>query len=125
MLTTPISPELSAMRTSLLAGLSIVAKYNANRQQRKVRLFEQGLRYIIDKDAENGVRQEAMIAGISVGDIDDESWTQKSRAVDFFDVKGDVEALLAVTADADAYNFARSNESSYTQVRVLTSLRTA
>lgn len=110
MLTTPISPELSAMRTSLLAGLSIVAKYNANRQQRKVRLFEQGLRYIIDKDAENGVRQEAMIAGISVGDIDDESWTQKSRAVDFFDVKGDVEVLLAVTADADAYNFARSNE---------------
>ena len=110
MLTTPISPELSAMRTSLLAGLSIVAKYNANRQQRKVRLFEQGLRYIIDKDAENGVRQEAMIAGISVGDIDDESWTQKSRAVDFFDVKGDVEALLAVTADADAYTFARSNE---------------
>ena len=79
MLTTPISPELSAMRTSLLAGLSIVAKYNANRQQRKVRLFEQGLRYIIDKDAENGVRQEAMIAGISVGDIDDESWTQRAE----------------------------------------------
>ena len=73
MLNTPISPELSAMRTSLLAGLSIVAKYNANRQQRSVRLFEQGLRYIIDEKAENGVSQVHMVAGISVGDIWDES----------------------------------------------------
>ena len=110
MLTTPISPELSAMRTSLLAGLSIVAKYNANRQQRKVRLFEQGLRYIIDEKAENGVRQEAMVAAISVGDIDDESWTQKSRPVDFFDLKGDLEALFKVTANQGAYEFVRSNE---------------
>ncbi|MGN1280748.1 MAG: phenylalanine--tRNA ligase subunit beta [Succinivibrio sp.] len=110
MLNTPISPELSAMRTSLLAGLSIVAKYNANRQQRRVRLFEQGLRYIIDDKAENGVSQESMIAGISVGDVADENWTHKSRAVDFFDVKGDVEALLSVTANSDAYTFERSSE---------------
>ena len=92
MLNTPISPELSAMRTSLLAGLSIVAKYNANRQQRSVRLFEQGLRYIIDEKAENGVSQVPMVAGISVGDICDESWTAKTRSVDFFDIKADVES---------------------------------
>ncbi|MGN0894237.1 MAG: phenylalanine--tRNA ligase subunit beta [Succinivibrio sp.] len=110
LLNTPISPELSAMRTSLLAGLSIVAKYNANRQQKKVRLFEQGLRYIIDESAENGVRQESMIAGISVGDVADESWTQKSRAVDFFDIKGDVESLLAITANTEAYTFERSKK---------------
>lgn len=110
MLTTPISPELSAMRTSLLAGLSIVAKYNANRQQRKVRLFEQGLRYIVDASAENGVSQEAMIAAISVGDIEDEHWTEKTRPVDFFDMKGDVEALLNVTVDASAFSFVRSQE---------------
>src|SRR5574344_105260 len=110
MLTTPISPELSAMRTSLLAGLSIVAKYNANRQQRKVRLFEQGLRYIIDEKAENGVAQVAMVAGISVGEIEDETWTQKSRAVDFFDVKGDVEALLNVTVNKDEFSLVRTTE---------------
>ncbi|NLK85365.1 MAG: phenylalanine--tRNA ligase subunit beta [Aeromonadales bacterium] len=110
MLNTPISPELSAMRTTLLAGLSIVAKYNANRQQRKVRLFEQGLRYIIDEKAENGVAQVAMVAGISVGDIEDEAWTQKSRAVDFFDVKGDVEALLNVTVNKDEFSFVRTTE---------------
>jgi phenylalanyl-tRNA synthetase beta chain len=112
MLNTPISPELSAMRTSLLAGLSIVAKYNVNRQQRKVRLFEQGLRYIIDEKAENGVRQEAMIAGISVGDIHDESWHEKSRSVDFFDVKGDVENLLALNVDTKDITFVRTTEKS-------------
>ena len=110
MLNTPISPELSAMRTSLLAGLSIVAKYNVNRQQRKVRLFEQGLRYIIDEMAENGVRQEAMIAGISVGDIHDETWHEKSRSVDFFDVKGDVENLLALNVDTKDITFVRTTE---------------
>lgn len=110
MLNTPISPELSAMRTSLLAGLSIVAKYNVNRQQRKVRLFEQGLRYIIDEKAENGVSQVAMVAGICVGDVDDESWTQKSRGVDFFDMKGDVETLLNVTNRLDSFSFVRSSE---------------
>ena len=110
MLNTPISPELSAMRTSLLAGLSIVAKYNANRQQRSVRLFEQGLRYIIDEKAENGVSQVPMVAGISVGDICDESWTAKTRSVDFFDIKADVEALLNVTVNKDAFSVQRTTE---------------
>ncbi len=110
MLNTPISPELSAMRTSLLAGLSVVAKYNVNRQHRKVRLFEQGLRYIIDEKAENGVRQEAMIAGISVGDICDENWHEKSRPVDFFDVKGDVENLIALNVNTSGFSFVRTTE---------------
>lgn len=104
-LSTPISVEMSAMRTTLLAGLSIVAKYNANRQQKRVRLFELGLSYIQDKDAENGVRQEPMIAGIALGDAEAESWTQKSRHVDFFDIKGDVEAMLALTARPNAYEW--------------------
>ncbi|MGN0915101.1 MAG: phenylalanine--tRNA ligase subunit beta [Succinivibrio sp.] len=112
MLNTPISPEMSAMRTTLAAGLSIIAKYNLNRQQRKVRLFEQGLRYIIDENAENGVRQDAVIAGISAGDIADESWTEKSRSVDFFDIKGDVETLLSVTADPKAFSFVKGTEKS-------------
>ncbi len=110
MLNTPISPELSAMRTSLLAGLAIVAKYNVNRQQRKVRLFEQGLRYIIDEKAENGVRQEPMIAAISVGDIADENWHDKTRSVDFFDVKGDVENLLSISVNTKGFSFVRTTE---------------
>lgn len=104
-LSTPISVEMSAMRTTLLAGLSLVAKYNVNRQQKRVRLFELGLSYIQDEQAENGVRQEPMIAGIAIGDVEAENWTQKSRHVDFFDIKGDVESLLALTARAQEYEW--------------------
>ncbi|MBO6257718.1 MAG: phenylalanine--tRNA ligase subunit beta [Succinivibrio sp.] len=108
MLTAPISPELSAMRTSLLAGLALAAKYNLNRQQKRVRLFEQGLRYIVDKDAENGVRQEAMVAGLAVGEVYAESWSVKNHSVDFFDIKGDLEQLLEVTCEAGRFEFKRS-----------------
>lgn len=104
-LLTPISIEMSAMRTTLLAGLAVAAKYNVNRQQKRVRLFEMGLSYIQDAAAENGVRQEPMVAGIAVGDAEAESWVQKSRHVDFFDIKGDVEALLTVSARPEAFEW--------------------
>lgn len=104
-LLTPISIEMSAMRTTLLAGLSLAAKHNLNRQQKRVRLFEMGLSYIQDQSAENGVRQEPMVAGIAVGDAEAESWSVPSRHVDFFDIKGDVEAMLALTARASSYEW--------------------
>ena len=108
MLTMPISPELSAMRTSLVAGLVLACRYNLNRQQKRVRLFEQGLRYIIDEKAENGVSQEAMIAAVAVGAVADESWNQASRNVDFFDIKGDLENLLGITCKGSEFEFRRS-----------------
>lgn len=104
-LANPISTEMSAMRTSLLAGLALAAKYNVNRQQKRVRLFELGLSYIPEEGAEFGIRQEPMIAGIALGDAEAESWAQPSRPVDFFDLKGDVEALLALTARPEAYSW--------------------
>ena len=64
----------------------------------------------IDEKAENGVSQVPMIAGICVGDVEDESWTQKTRGVDFFDMKGDVETLLNVTNRLSSFCFARSSE---------------
>jgi phenylalanyl-tRNA synthetase beta chain len=54
----PISVEMSAMRVSLFPGLVQAVVYNQNRQQPRVRLFEQGLRFIKDENAENGIRQE-------------------------------------------------------------------
>ena len=104
-LLTPISLEMSAMRTTLLAGLALAAKHNVNRQQKRVRLFEMGLSYIQDASAENGVRQEPMLAGIAVGDAEAESWATPARHVDFFDIKGDVEAMLALTAKPEAYEW--------------------
>lgn len=107
-LESPISSEMSAMRTTLVAGLLLASKYNINRQQKRVRLFESGLRYIIDKNAENGVRQEPMLCGVIVGEANDEIFCKEKRNVDFYDIKGDVEALLDLTANKNAYHFVKT-----------------
>ncbi|MCQ8103194.1 phenylalanine--tRNA ligase subunit beta [Methylomonas sp. SURF-2] len=91
----PISSELAVMRTTLWCGLLGAAQYNINRQQTRVRLFESGLRFA----RLNGeTRQQKMLAGLAMGGLYAEQWGEKSRNVDFFDVKADVEALLSLTA---------------------------
>ncbi|WOH38683.1 phenylalanine--tRNA ligase subunit beta [Thalassotalea fonticola] len=101
----PISSEMSVMRLSLWTGLIQSVVNNQNRQQSRVRLFECGLRFVPDSNAENGVRQQAMISGVITGLKTGEHWNLEKAAVDFFDAKGDVEALLALTANANAYEF--------------------
>jgi phenylalanyl-tRNA synthetase beta chain len=96
------------MRLSLWTGLLQSVVYNQNRQQNRVRLFETGLRFIPDANAENGVRQERVISGVISGLRSGEHWDLEKTAVDFFDIKGDVEALLALTANADAYHFEKA-----------------
>jgi len=90
----PISSELAVMRTTLWSGLLNAALYNVNRQQTRVRLFETGLRFI----RHNGeTLQQKMLAGLALGSAYAEQWGEKSRDIDFFDVKADVEALLALS----------------------------
>ncbi|TLU68041.1 phenylalanine--tRNA ligase subunit beta [Thalassotalea litorea] len=101
----PISSEMSVMRVSLWPGLLQSVVYNQNRQQSRVRLFESGLSFIPDAEAENGVRQEPMFAGVITGLRSGEHWQLEKSGVDFFDAKGDVEALLALTANSQAYEF--------------------
>ena len=94
----PISSEMSAMRVSLLTGLLETIAYNQNRQQNRVRIFEAGLRFIPDANAELGVRQEPVFAAAIVGDKRATHWENKAEAVDFFDLKGDLERVLSLTA---------------------------
>jgi phenylalanyl-tRNA synthetase beta chain len=101
----PISSEMSVMRLSLFTGLLQSVVYNQNRQQARVRLFESGLRFVPDESAENGVRQQNMIAGVIGGNRSDEHWSIEKLATDFYDIKGDVEALLSLTAEATNYEF--------------------
>ncbi|MFT5529648.1 MAG: phenylalanyl-tRNA synthetase beta chain, partial [Alteromonadaceae bacterium] len=101
----PISSEMSVMRLSLWTGLLQSVVYNQNRQQQRVRLFEVGLRFVPDELAENGVRQQNMIAGVIGGARVDEHWSMEKSVSDFFDIKGDVEALLSLTQDPAAYEF--------------------
>ncbi|WP_330959434.1 phenylalanine--tRNA ligase subunit beta [Photobacterium sp. 53610] len=97
----PISAEMSAMRLSLWPGLLNTVAFNQNRQQPRVRLFESGMRFIPDENAENGIRQETMLAGVIAGARSEEHWDIATNTVDFFDLKGDLEAILELTANAD------------------------
>ncbi|TRN17623.1 phenylalanine--tRNA ligase subunit beta [Vibrio fluvialis] len=102
----PISADMSAMRLSLIQGLLNTVVHNQKRQQPRVRLFEQGLRFIPDQAAENGMRQEPILAGVISGTRGEEHWNLETATVDFFDLKGDVEAILELTANGKAYSFA-------------------
>lgn len=109
-LANPLSPELAVMRTSLWPGLIQAAQYNLNRQQKRLRLFESGVKFIhsaVDNtsDATTGtaanklqqaVTEEGVVAGLVCGPVLAEQWGSASRPVDFYDIKNDVEALLAV-----------------------------
>jgi phenylalanyl-tRNA synthetase beta chain len=101
----PISADMSAMRLSLIQGLLNTVVRNQKRQQSRVRLFEYGLRFIPDDAAENGMAQDAMLAGVIAGSGSDEHWDLESTTVDFFDLKGDVEAILELTSNQNAFSF--------------------
>jgi phenylalanyl-tRNA synthetase beta chain len=90
----PISSELSVMRTTLWCGLLKAALYNTNRQQNRVRLFETGLRFIKE---DGQVHQQKMLAGLVLGHTYNEQWDVSARKVDFFDIKSDVQAIIALS----------------------------
>ncbi|MDX3773716.1 phenylalanine--tRNA ligase subunit beta [Chromatiaceae bacterium AAb-1] len=106
----PISADMSAMRLNLWPGLLQAVQYNQNRQQQRIRLFEYGLKFIPDASAEGGVCQIPVIGGVILGAVSHDHWTIESRAADFYDVKGDVEALLALSS-ADDFRFATAEHS--------------
>jgi len=101
----PISADLAAMRTSLLPGLVSVLRNNLNRQQERVRLFETGLRFVPGEGGVKGLRQEAMLAGLIYGSRLPEVWANIAEQVDFFDIKGDLESVLAVTGNSKNFSF--------------------
>lgn len=98
----PISADLSVMRSNLWPGLISVALYNLSRQQARVRVFETGLRFI---QQGTEIKQEAVIAGLSTGPVFSEQWAMPSKNVDFYDMKADVEGLLALTGRGHDFQF--------------------
>ncbi|MCW5672447.1 MAG: phenylalanine--tRNA ligase subunit beta [Hydrogenophaga sp.] len=97
----PIASQMSVMRSSLLGSLLAVLKFNLDRRTDRVRLFEVGRVFfkdatIVESDTTvAGFRQPMRVAGLAYGGTDMLQWGSAERAVDFFDVKGDVQALLA------------------------------
>ncbi len=101
-LANPISEELAIMRSTLWSGLLPALVKNLNRQQTRVRLFEMGLNFV---NGESGIQQRKQLAGVITGTLNPENWDTKARAVDFFDIKGHVERLLAEATETK-YHFA-------------------
>jgi phenylalanyl-tRNA synthetase beta chain len=97
----PIASQMSVMRTGLAGGLVAALKFNLNRQASRVRVFELGRVYLRDPAATEhalgvrGLRQPLRLGALAYGPAFDEQWGVASREVDFFDLKGDLEGLVA------------------------------
>lgn len=97
----PIASQMSVMRSSLLGSLIAVLKFNLDRHADRVRLFELGRVFRKDLTVQDsdtsvaGFDQPMRVAGLCFGPVDNLQWGVPERTVDFFDAKGDVQALLA------------------------------
>jgi len=95
----PIAAQMDVMRTTLWAGLIDILQSNLNRKASRVRLFEVGRVFHADASVPSGpltvkgVHQPLRLAALAYGPVADEQWGMPSRLVDYFDVKGDLEAL--------------------------------
>src|SRR3984957_16909729 len=105
-LANPISADLSDMRVSLWIGLVQACRENLRRQQGRVRLFEIGKKFCIPSTAQSAELAEIeTLAGIATGARWPEQWGTAREPLDFYDVKADVMAALALTGDASSVRF--------------------
>jgi phenylalanyl-tRNA synthetase beta chain len=100
----PIASQLSVMRTTLLGGLLANVRYNAARKLSRIRAFEVGRVFLRDAAVKDGplevagLRQPMRIAAVACGPAFEEQWGVATRPADLFDLKADVEALVAPRA---------------------------
>ena len=105
-LANPISADLADMRVSLWVGLVQACRENLRRQQTRVRLFEIGKKFQVQSREPGGELQEIeTLAGIATGARLPEQWGSAREALDFYDVKDDVQSVLALTGDAGSVRF--------------------
>ncbi len=97
----PIASQLAVMRSTLIGGLVSNVSYNLSRKLARIRIFEIGRVYLRDPAIREsdldvgGVRQPVRVGAIAYGPAVEEQWGMPARGTDLFDVKADVEALLA------------------------------
>jgi phenylalanyl-tRNA synthetase beta chain len=100
----PIASQMSVMRSTLIGSLVANVRYNLNRKAGRVRVFEVGGVFLRNPEAQDGplsvagFDQPKRVAAIAYGPAVDEQWGVPTRAVDYFDVKADLEALFAPRA---------------------------
>jgi phenylalanyl-tRNA synthetase beta chain len=95
-LANPIASQMGVMRSTLISGLVSTLAYNLKRKQSRVRVFETGRCFLRDDQGTPvaGFRQPWRLGGLAWGGAVPEQWGSPARNVDFYDLKGDLEALL-------------------------------
>ena len=101
----PISADMGVMRTSLWPGLLNTAVYNLNRQQSRVRIFEVGQCFVPGQEGASSLTQNTMLGGLLCGSRSPIGWTAGKDKVDFYDIKGDIEALTGLTGLQHTFSF--------------------
>lgn len=107
----PLSKEMGVLRTSLIASLLEVARWNRNRKVENQQLFEIGnIFYYTDKEASKHA-EEKKLALLRIGNFQKDFWLEKSRKVNFYDLKGDLAALFQYIGIQ--INISKNNSVSY------------
>jgi len=97
----PIASQMSVMRSSLIGSLLQVLKFNLDRKANRVNVFEVGRVFLRDANSQNtdttvaGFNQPMRVAGLAYGPRDTMQWGATDKSGDFYDVKGDIQALFA------------------------------
>ncbi|HEY2677416.1 MAG TPA: phenylalanine--tRNA ligase subunit beta [Steroidobacteraceae bacterium] len=105
-ITNPIAADLSEMRVSLWPGLVHACRENLRRQQTRVRLFELGNKFVVQKTNQGDQLEEIeTLAAIATGARWPEQWGASREAIDFFDVKADIFNLLKLTGCEQDFRF--------------------
>lgn len=99
----PIADTHSLMRTTLWSGLLACWQHNRARQVTRVRLFESGVCF---QQIDGRIVETAQVAGIAAGSVASRQWGQPARAVDFYDIKAEVDALLQASGGDVRYEAA-------------------
>jgi phenylalanyl-tRNA synthetase beta chain len=101
-LANPIAADLAEMRVSLWPGLLATLGTNIRRQQPRVRIFEIGAKFVVQDTV---VKEINSLGGLAFGSRAGEQWGAKNERVDFYDVKADVEAVLAASGRLGDFEF--------------------
>jgi phenylalanyl-tRNA synthetase beta chain len=101
-LTNPISSDLSVMRQSLWPGLVSTYMSNAARQRSRMQIFECGALF---DNSRGEVLERQVLSGLAAGTSLPEQWGTQESAVDYFDIKSDLEAIFDLTGQRAEFSF--------------------
>jgi len=89
----PLTVDQSVMRTSLIPGLLSTVKNNVSHDEKDLKLFEWG-KVFFQRGEDRQPHEKICLAAVMTGLYQQKTWVRDERSVDFFDIKGALEALL-------------------------------